>query len=496
MKEGKKFRKAMALPSMLCVNALFVGLILLALFMNLLGTAYFSAIQQIVGNTGKLSAATERAAIDLYQQIASEGAVLLKNERVDTNLTSRKILPLQTGAKVTLLGKTTVDFLYSGTGGGIFSIDATKGLNFKQALEAKGILVNPTVWSAYTELAPNYPSVTPPVIPNGITDYFAVNEVPFHLVENAVTTSKNEYNDCAIVVLSRSGGEGNDLPNSYLYLTEAEKDLLKNACANFENVVVLAVCNNTLQLRWLEDGFAKVVKENIDIENNRNDVTGFEDAPQQILTDVEVAKIKGAVWTGGVGIYGLTGIASVLTGEVSPSGSLVDTWAYDVMSAPANNYIGAANYNNNNTIETDLLSNYTVNHEGIFVGYRYYESRYYDLQKGQNNAQSIAKMQNTTAKNWSYKDKELGVQYPFGYGLSYTTFRYTLIDNPVYNREKQSIEQKIQVQNTGQVAGKTAVQLYVQTPQNNAWGGYKNLQFSLLDLQKQMSFCHRVRLKL
>ena len=180
----------------------------------------------------KLSAATQRAGAELSEQIAAEGTVLLKNENISNDANQGKILPLQKGAKVTLLGKTSVNFIYGGTGSA--ALDTRKVVNLKTALENKGIEVNPTVWNAYNSVAKEYPSSVPPIIGPG---YFAVNEVPYDRVANAVASSRADYNHCAIVVLGRSGGEGQDLPNSYLYLTDVEKDLLQKACENFDNEI-------------------------------------------------------------------------------------------------------------------------------------------------------------------------------------------------------------------------------------------------------------------
>ncbi len=473
MKKEKFLSKPIDTPTAIFLYSAFIFLIIVIFLANYFMLS-FATLLNFALSTDKLSTRTIENGAKLAESIASEGAVLLKNEN-STN--GEKILPLK-NKKVTLLGKTSVDFVYGGTGSA--GIDISIVVDLKTAFEREGIQVNPTVWNAYKNLAGEYKRAVPPILGPGC---YAVNEVPYNRVENLVQeAATSNYNDCAIVVLGRSGGEGQDLPNSYLYLTDREKDLLRGACDAFNDVIVLINANNTLQLRWLEDGKGKLVQENFNgSDTNVVQVQGV----TEILTSAQKDKIKGAVWMGATGIYGLLGLAKVMSGKVNPSGRLSDTWAYDVMSAPAANYIGSASYSADAIGTAPLSNNYNINHEGIYIGYRYYESRYYDLKKNNaNSSNSLTGITGATSSSWSYDDKELGVQYPFGYGLSYTTFKYELQSVNYNNNNPDKITAEVKVTNTGTVAGKTTVQLYVQIPQNNLGNGIEKAAVQLVGIAK------------
>ena len=342
---------------------------------------------------------------DVCRQVGEEGAVLLKNEN--------NALPLSSGEKkLALLGQDSVDFVYGGSGSG--SVDTSTAPTLKTALEAEGYTVNSTLWDFYTTgPGKDYRKKTPDETGKG---EFAVNEVPQSLYTDAVKSSLDS-DDVAICVIGRSGGESADLPKnnlptgySYLQIDGNERDMIKLACSKFSKVILLVNANNPVELGFLEEA--------------------------------EYANVKAAIWLGGVGQEGLNAVGKILNGTVNPSGRLVDTYAYDSKGAPATVNIGNFTIANSNTTNGNK---YLVYGEGIYVGYRYYETRYEDVVLG-----------NTT----DY-DYEKAVQFPFGYGLSYSTFSWS--DYTVAEKE-DSFEVGVNVKNTGPLAGKDVVEIYAQKP--------------------------------
>ena len=232
-----------------------------------------------------------------------------------------------------------------------------------------------------------------------------------------------------------------------LALSEYEREMLELAKEHSNKVVVLVNSTNPMELGELkaDDG------------------------------------IDSILWVGTPGINGFLGVADILSGETNPSGHLSDTYANNVMSAPSMTNFGIYLYSNNSAAEGSTLTEddkgdwYVVETEGIYTGYKYYETRYEDSVLGQGNADSTEG--STTDAAWNYADE---VTYPFGYGMSYTTFEQTL----------QSVELEVggtgtavvNVTNTGDVAGKCAVQLYVQAPYTG--GGLEKSAVQLLDFGK------------
>ena len=356
---------------------------------------------------------------ELCAQVEAEGAALLKNDN--------NALPLASGAKVSLFGHGSVDLMYGGTGSG--SVDTSKAPNFKQALEDQGIQVNSTLWDLYSsdDMMKNYSRITPAAISDTLeaNTQYAVNEAPWSKLSSA-ESSFADYGDAAIVVFSRSGGEGADLAYgdvNYLALDENEKAMLQNVAEMKKNgivkkTIVLINSANALQVDFLK--------------NNEYD-------------------IDAALWIGDVGISGINAVAEILTGKVNPSGSLVDTYCYDNYSAPAmwnftpTTYEG---YVEGGDVPAKSKS-YMIYQEGIYVGYKYYETRYEDFVTGTGNA-----------GDYAYGDI---VAYPFGYGMSYTNFDISDM-NVSYNAADDTYTVTVKVTNTGDMAGKKTVQVYVQSP--------------------------------
>ena len=336
-------------------------------------------------------------------QIEEEGAVLLENNGT---------LPLEKNLKITLLGQDCADLVYGGGGAG--SVATEKAIDLYTALEEAGYTVNPVAKDFYAN--GNGASYRKTVIDAYGQGEFAVNEVPVSEYTDDIKSSFADYNDAAIVLIGRSGGESADLTtgtlpsgSKYLELDSNELDLIKLATDNFDKVVVLLNTQNPLELG--------------------------------ALSDMEVDAVA---WIGALGENGTYGLAALLDGDASFSGRLVDTYAYDSMSAPAMANFGSYTIAGS---EEAFGTNYMVYAEGIYVGYRYYETRYEDVVLG-----------NESAENFDYKTT---VQYPFGYGLSYTAFEYS---NYTVNETDSTYEVSVDVKNVGDVPSKEVVQVYMQSP--------------------------------
>lgn len=383
----------------------------------------------------------KEADMKIAEQLSEEGAVLLKNEN--------NALPLSKGAKVTVLGHSSVNMLVCGTGSA--DIDASDAPTLKEAIEARtNISVNPTVWDYYANLVDKGLYLTNPKkgdqsIQGGdgsVKGSYTVNEVPWSEVtkQKGVNESFDNYSDAAIVVIARLGGEMYDIPASAdsqgnteetengsgnsLELTIQEKEVIKQAKAKFGKVIVLINSANPVECDFL---------------TSRN-------------SDVDAA-----MWVGYTGLMGLYGVADLIAGNENPSGRLVDTYCNDNTTNPAmvnfyanlwSNYKDWGNDMTGKNDGGDLDGNQSFNayQEGIYVGYRYYETRYEDTVLGKGNTNGY--------------DYLSDVAYPFGYGLSYTTFSYS---KPVYTDNGTSITVKLTVTNTGDYAGKDVVEAYFQS---------------------------------
>ncbi len=389
--------------------------------------------------------------VELCEQIQGEGTVLVENKS--------KALPLSKGAGITCFGRSSADVIYGGTGSG--QVDTANAATMSKALKAAGFSVNDPMLDWYSaKVAEMKEAKTNRSTPGMFTEFEAVPnatriaEVPVSEVE-ASGVSYTGYKDVAIVTIGRSGGEGCDLAKgeftdgkSYFELQDAEKELLSYvAKQGFGKIVVLINSSNAMALNWL---------------NNAE------------------YKIDACLWIGGPGQYGLNSVAKILTGDINPSGKFVDTYSASSLSAPAMENFGAYNWANAdkedgkyngkiNGIEIDgapgdltkvrYAIHYMVEEEGIYVGYKYYETRYEDLILNQGNA-SAATGCYASSGNWNYQQE---VNYPFGYGLSYTTFKQELTKT-AYDAAKDEYTLTVKVTNTGDTAGKSTVQVYGQQP--------------------------------
>ena len=423
--------------------------------------------EQFVSEYGSLEEVKE-ADKELAERLTEEGCVLLKNNGA---------LPLAQNAKVTILGHSSTNILVCGTGSADInaSLDTKKYpsslksangyLTLKAALEERSdVAVNKTVWDVYMDWTENETYKTNPAkgdnsIRGGdgsVKGAYSVNEVPWATLtqQAGVTESFSQYGDAAIVVVSRLGGEMYDLPSSVdsqgnadetvngsgnsLELTIQEQELITQAKAQFGTVIVLINSANPLECDFLT---------------------------------AENSNVDAALWIGYTGLVGLYGVADILVGNENPSGRLVDTYCNDNTTNPAmvnfysqiwsNATVLGATYDESTgkwkgndlmvgSSGGDLDGNMFFNAyvEGIYVGYRYYETRYADAVAGTGNTEGY--------------DYLADVAYPFGYGLSYTTFAYSdLTFTP--SADGKSIDVTVTVTNTGNVAGKEVVQVYFQS---------------------------------
>jgi beta-glucosidase len=377
-----------------------------------------------------------KAANDFNETICEEGTVLLKNEDGS--------LPLKKGSKVTVFGKNSVSPVFGGSGSNNGNSKIICG-DVNDSLKEAGFVVNPVTRDYYKsknsgQFRPNSPEM------GSILTGFPVGESTLPYSKN-VKDSYKKYNDAAVVFLSRIGGEGYDLPRSmsydgesylnwnnhdkkipgarniddhYLQLDQNETDLLKEACDNFENVVVVLNSGSVMELGFLDDSAYYAYN----------------------------SKIKAALWLGHPGNSGLSALGRILSGEINPSGKTADTMVRNLKNDPSwhnfGNYL--ENDGNRYTLDGNNKNAYFVEYrEGIYVGYRYYETK--AIEDGE---------------NW-YKEN---VVYPFGYGLSYTSFDWSVDKTNIQSTLDgvQEIEIPVTVKNTGTTAGKDVVQLYYSAP--------------------------------
>ena len=368
---------------------------------------------------------------NLCRQIEGEGAALLVN-RDNT-------LPLSAGTKFTPFSQSSFNLIYGGTGSG--SMNADEAVSLRAALVqvfGEGCF-NDSQWKFYA--TSKYKRVNAATT-GGFQAQYRINEIPWDKYPAKLKDTWKDFGDVALVVLSRSGGEGADVPNGlpeleeymtggdYLRLCKEEIEMFENleqlkAEGTFKKIVVLLNSSNALQLDFLD-------KYGIDA----------------------------VLWIGDVGMTGTLGVADILAGNVNPSGRIVDTFMKDNHSAPAMENFGAYKWTNGAEYETETAQNntqsgivkcnsdYVVYQEGIYVGYRYFETRYEDSVLGQGNS-----------GDWNYDDC---VAFPFGYGLSYTEFEYS--NFKLNTNHDGSFTASVDVKNIGSVDGKHTVQIYFQSP--------------------------------
>ena len=430
MSRGKRFlirgeaAIAMVLAVVVCVN-----MICFKPMATLIGLA--------TGN-GTLSDETNEEAAEVAEEIMEDGIVLLKNE---------SLLPLNETKKLNIFGWESINPAYGGAGsGGINDLYDIVSLN--QGLENAGFSINQELVDFYNNYGADNPEMSIQ------KQSWTLPEPPVDTYNDELIKSAKEYSDVAVVVLSRKAGEGhNDIPmdvkkaaydnNSdeyddfpegehYLQLSQTERDMVDMVCSNFDNVIVIYNGANQFEL-------------------------GFAD---------EYPQIKSVVWCPGTGNVGFNALGKVFSGEVNPSGKTPDTFIYDMTTAPWWNNAEKIEYTNladmavegmnagTAQVYAPAFTNYV---EGIYVGYKYYE----------------------TAAQEGAIDYDKTVQYPFGYGLSYTEFEQKMGE---LEEKDGQISVDVEVTNTGDVAGKDVVEVYYKPPYTN--GGIEKSSANLIEFAK------------
>ena len=430
MSRGKKFlirgeaAIAMVLAVVVCVNMICFGPMA-----TLIGLA--------TGN-GTLSDETNEEAAEVAEEIMEDGIVLLKNE---------SLLPLNETKKLNIFGWESINPAYGGAGsGGINDLYDIVSLN--QGLENAGFSINQELVDFYNNYGADNPEMSIQ------KQSWTLPEPPVDTYSDELIKSAKEYSDVAVVVLSRKAGEGhNDIPmdvrkaaydnNSdeyddfpegehYLQLSQTERNMVDMVCSNFDNVIVIYNGANQFEL-------------------------GFAD---------EYPQIKSVVWCPGTGNVGFNALGKVFSGEVNPSGKTPDTFIYDMTTAPWWNNAEKTEYTNLADMAVEgmnagtaqmyapAFTNYV---EGIYVGYKYYE----------------------TAAQEGAIDYDKTVQYPFGYGLSYTEFEQKMGE---LEEKDGQISVDVEVTNTGDVAGKDVVEVYYKPPYTN--GGIEKSSANLIEFAK------------
>ena len=380
--------------------------------------------------------AVHAEALRLNEEIVSEGVVLLKNED--------DALPIATSsgnkAKISIFGKNSADVVLGGSGSG--GGNSAGSISLYDGLRNANFELNPKLTKFYEGSQSGSGRQASPAIGAKVTG-LAIGETPLDKYTSEIKDSYDEYNDAAIIVISRIGGEGWDLPRQqltdyggkpvegsqdggqhYLEIDKNEEALIDEviSCGKFEKVILLINSATSMELGFLEE------KEGLDA----------------------------ALWIGTLGGSGANAVGDVLNGTVNPSGHLVDTYVRDFTKDPT-----WSNFGDNLTANGNLYLaggsatdyHYVEYQEGIYLGYRYYETRSY---------QDVYRF--GTDNGW-YDEN---VVFPFGYGLSYTTFEWTLKDsteNTVLDEKNNNqISVTVNVKNTGDVAGKDVIQLYYSAP--------------------------------
>ncbi|MBR2310646.1 MAG: glycoside hydrolase family 3 C-terminal domain-containing protein [Oscillospiraceae bacterium] len=392
-KAHKAYKKRMALPRTVAVW------VVVLLIIGMIGNAVSPIVtnlshimgQKYTDQTAEAQAA--RAAGEAFStDISDEGIILLKNEN--------DLLPLN-NKKVNIFGDDAYNFKYSGGGSG--AVDLRNCVTLFKGLEMAGIEYNPELDAMYRGMGYDAEASGTNNIVAMLLSFLVGTETKDinsneYLTADVLANAK-AYSDQAIVVLSNDVVESSDASLEALKLTENRKELIRTVAENFEHVIVIVNVGNATELGIVD----------------------------------EYDSIEAVVWTGIPGTQGCISLGKVLSGAINPSGRLVDTYAYDVSSAPASENFASYKYDNMNGM---AFINYE---EGIYVGYRYYETRYAGDEAGYRKA----------------------VQYPFGHGLSYTDFAWETVSFTV---ENETVTWEVKVTNTGSLAGKDVVQLYFSAP--------------------------------
>ncbi len=443
-------------------NAVLCFIALVAVLVNVIcyGPMYTNVSGFLNAAKVDLSDTTVAQSKDTIQEVGEEGFVLLKNDN--------STLPLSEDTKkLNVFGWASTNPLYGGTGSG--SSDSSSAISILQSLKDAGYETNSELTDMYTEYCAERPSIAMAAqdwtLPEPTAEYYT----------DSLMSDAKKFSDTAVVVIGRSGGEGADLPTdmnavihgtynvasevsvsednygytngtytnngdyddfdageSYLELSNTEEAMLNTVCSNFDKVIVVINANNAMELNWVDN----------------------------------YSQIGAVIYAPGAGATGFEALGEIINGSVNPSGKTADTFVKDLFNTPTSNNMGNYAYTNVDDLKEAIAAEDAayegnigfVNYvEGIYVGYKFYE----------------------TASDDGAINYEDYVQYPFGYGLSYTTFSEEMQN---FKDNGDSVSFDVVVTNTGSVAGKDAVEIYFTPPYTN--GGIEKASVNLIDFAK------------
>ena len=424
MKKSKKY--------LIRFNAVLGIVLALGVTVNLILVGPMYSMVTLATGGGKVSEENVATATELCEDIADEGIVLLDNAGT---------LPLAKNSKLNVFGWASTNPCSGGTGSGALS-DAYPTVSLLEGLTNAGFELNTELSDFYTAYRADRPQV------GMFAQDWTLPEPEAAQYSDDLINNAKAFSDTAMIVITRVGGEGADLPTDvstvtydaghsyndfepgehYLQLSKTEEDMVDLVCKNFDNVIVVYNGANAMELGWVKD----------------------------------YSQIKSVIWCAGTGQSGFNALGSVLCGDVNPSGRTIDTFVYDLTATPTWNNFGNMLYDNMNEFEADSFGTKVtpafVNYvENIYVGYKFYE----------------------TAAAEGLIDYDKTVVYPFGHGLSYTSFTQTL--NSVTESDG-TITVDVTVTNTGSVSGKDVVEVYYNPPYTN--GGIEKASANLIGFAK------------
>ncbi len=444
----------------------------------------YNNLSALLNVNGEVSAESAAASEAVIQKVGKEGIVLAQNDG---------LLPLS-NTKVNVFGWAATNPIYGGTGSGSSSNEGN--VDILTSLKNAGFEVNQEIIDMYTAYSPTR-NLGGNVVSVNYTDW-SLPEPPASSYTAEIMDNAKAFSDTAIIVLARSGGKGQDLPSdmgavikgtynsvketnahgnagynyfdcsynnnspdyddfedgqSYLEISRTKRDMIELVTSNFDNVVLVINANNAMELGFVNDYPA----------------------------------IRSVILAPGTGRTAMTGLGEILSGAVNPSGRTIETYVYDQKATPAYNNYGNFVFDN----VDDLLEQYTeydpgfqgvlsfVNYvEGIYVGYRFYETAYAEAQRVAAETAALAEGEEAPTMGLDF-DYDSVVQYPFGHGLSYTSFTQEITD---FDASGDVVNLNVNVTNTGSVAGKDVVELYFTPPYVN--GGIEKSAVNLIDFAK------------
>ncbi|WP_313155140.1 glycoside hydrolase family 3 N-terminal domain-containing protein [Lacrimispora sp.] len=407
----------------------------LVIVVNMICWGPMSSLISLATGSGTISKETSDKATELCTRIAEEGIVLLKNEA--------NLLPLKADSNLNVFGWASTNPCYGGTGSGSLS-DAYETVSLLQGLEDAGFKLNTGLTDFYAAYRGDRPNV-------GMWEQdWTLPEPVKESYTSELMADAKAFSDTALIVITRVGGEGADLPTDvsavtytdnsaeykdfeagehYLQLSSTEKDMVDLVCSNFDNVVLVYNGANAMELGFVND----------------------------------YSQIRSAIWCPGTGQSGFEALGEIVSGSVNPSGKTSDTFAADLTATPHYNNFGSFIYDNMNEFAGKAFKGEAtypsfINYvEGIYVGYRFYE----------------------TAAEEGLIDYSKTVLYPFGYGMSYTSFSQEMGN---LTEADGTISFDVTVTNTGDKAGKDVVEAYYNPPYTN--GGIEKASANLIAFDK------------